>query len=63
MEIVTELHLLLEVGEADEDIRIRYQSFVEFLLDRTRSQDLFVDLNEARMVLRDVPAIVRWIYE
>jgi len=63
MEIVTELHLLLEVGEADEDIRIRHQSFVEFLLDRTRSQDLFVDLDKARMVLRDVPAIVRWVYK
>jgi len=34
MEIVTKLLLLLEVGEADEDIRIRHQSFVEFLLDR-----------------------------
>jgi len=63
MEIVTELHLLLDVGETDEDIRIRHQSFVEFLLDQTRSQDLFVDLDEARMVLQDVPAIVRWIYK
>jgi len=63
MKIVTELHLLLEVGKADEDIRIRHESFVEFLLDRTRSQDLFLDLDGARIVLRDVAAIVRWIYK
>jgi len=62
MQILTELHLLLEAENGDEDIRIRYLSFLEFLLDRTRSQDLFVDLDKARLVRRDAPAIIRWIF-
>jgi len=62
MQIITKLHLLLEVGNRDEDIRIRHAAFLEFLLDRTRSQELFVDLDEARLVPRDVPAILRWIF-
>jgi len=63
MWIVTELHLLLEIGKEDEDIRIRHPSFVEFLLDRTRSQELFVDIDEARSLLRDAPAIIRRIFD
>jgi len=58
MQIVTRLHLLLEVENGDEGIRIRYPSLIEFLLDRTRSQDLFIDLDEARLVPRDAPATV-----
>jgi len=62
MEIVTELHLLLEVENGDDEIKIRHPSFLEFLLDRTRSQDLFVDPDKARSVARDVPAYLRWIF-
>jgi len=62
MEIVTDLHLLLEVENGDDEIKIRHPSFLEFLLDRTRSQELFVDFDEARLVPRDVPAIFRWIF-
>ena len=62
MQIVTNLHLLLEVGNGDEDIGIRHPAFLEFLLDRTRSQELFVDLDEARLVPRGVPAIFRWMF-
>jgi len=62
MQIVTKFHLLLEVENGDEDIKIRHPSFLEFLLDRTRSQDLFVDLDEARLVPRDAPAIITWIF-
>jgi len=47
MQIVTELHSLLEVGNEDRCIRIRHPPFLEFLLDRTRSQDLFIDVDEA----------------
>jgi len=62
MEIVTELHLLLEVENGDDEIKIRHPSFLVFLLDRTRSQDLFLDLDEARSVPRDIPAYLRWIF-
>ena len=62
--IVTEFHSLLEVGNADDDIRIRHLPFLEFLLDRTRSRELFVDVDKARLVPQDVPgpAVVRWIF-
>jgi len=62
IKIVTGLHLLLEVGNRDEDIRIRHPSFIEFLLDQTRSRELFVDVNEALSVLRETPVIIRWIF-
>jgi len=62
MDVVTELHLLLEVGNGDDEIKIRHLTSLEFLLDRTRSQDLFVDLDKARSVPRDVPAYLRWIF-
>jgi len=57
MQIVTELHPLLEAGNEDEDIKFRHPSFVEFLLDRTRSQELFVDIDEARSLVQDAPAV------
>ena len=62
MQIVAELHLFLKVDDGDKDIRIRHTSFLEFLLDRTRSQDLFVDLDKARLALQDSPAIIRRIF-
>jgi len=57
MQIVTDLHPLLGVDNEDKNIRIRHPSFVEFLLNRSRSQELFVDIDEARSLHRDVPAI------
>ena len=62
MQIVTELHLLLEVETEDQYIRMRHPSFLEFLLDRARSQDLFIDVDEARLMLQDAPAIIGWIF-
>ena len=62
MQVITSLRSLLEVGNGDEDIKIRHPSFLEFLLDRSRSLELFVDVNEARLVPRDAPSIIRWIF-
>jgi len=62
MQIVTELHLLLEVENEDQFIRIRHPPFLEFLLDRARSQDLFIDVDEARLMLQDAPAVIGWIF-
>ena len=62
MQIVTKLHMFLKIDNGDKDIRIRHPSFLEFLLDRTRSQDLFVDLDEARLALQDSPAIIKRIF-
>ena len=62
MKIVTDLHLLLEVENGDNEIKIRHPSFLEFLLDRTRSQELFVDLDKAKLVPPGLPAIFRWIF-
>jgi len=59
--IVTQSHTLLEVGN-DRDIKIRHPSLVEFLLDRARSQDLFIDVDQARLMLRDPPTIIKWIF-
>jgi len=60
MQIVTKMHLLFEAG--NEYIRIRHPPFIEFLLDRTRSRKLFVDVDEARLLRQNAPAIVRWIF-
>jgi len=57
------LHSLLEVGNEEEDsIRIRHPPFVKFLLDRGRSQELFVDIDAARLLLRNAHAIIRRIF-
>ena len=61
---VTDLGLLLEVGNEDEDIRIRHPSFVEFLLDRARSQELFVDIQDAaQLLLQNTSAIIGRIFD
>jgi len=63
VETVAELHSLLEVGNEDKDsIRIRHPPFVKFLLDGRRSQDLFVDIDAARLLLRNAHAIIRRIF-
>jgi len=53
--IVRDLFLVLDVENEDEDIIIRQPSILEFLLDQSRSQNLFIDVDEARSVLRDAP--------
>ena len=39
----------------DEDIKIRHPPFLCFLLDRSRSQEIFVDLDDARRTFRFAP--------
>jgi len=59
MQLVTEFHLLLEAGEEDSDIMIRHPSFLEFLLDSSRSKELYIDLNDALLILQHaLPRII-----
>jgi len=51
---------MLELGDDDQDIMIRHTFFLEFLLDRSRSQELFVDVDEAWLTLHR--ASIRWIF-
>ena len=52
--IVTDVRLVLQVGEPKQDIKILDHSFRVFLLDRSRSKELYVDLDDARLTLRDM---------
>jgi len=45
--VVPDIYLMLDVRDDDQDIRIRHTSFLDFLLDRSRSGELFVDVDEA----------------
>jgi len=56
--VIEEIPLMLELR--DKVVRIQDPSFLEFLLDRSRSRELFVDLEEARMTLRQ--ASIKWIF-
>ena len=47
---IANVRMTPEVGHAD--IKIRNPTFQDFLLDRSRSKDLFVDLNDARLTLQ-----------
>jgi len=58
---IADIHVMLLLGNRDEDIRIRHRFFLEFLLDRSRSRELFIDVNEARVTLRQAP--IRWIFD
>jgi len=55
MQLVTEFHSLLEVGDEHSDIIIRQSSLLEFLLDSSRSQGAFIDINDALLILRRAP--------
>jgi len=44
--------LLVEVVDSEQDIKINNPVFRSFLLDRSRSQGLFLDLDGARLTLR-----------
>jgi len=52
VKIAEDMHLLLQVETEDQDIIIRHPSFLVFLLDQSRSQSLFVDVDYARLTLR-----------
>jgi len=51
-QLLADISLLLEVGDGDQDIKIRDPNFRSFLLDRSRSQELFRDLDDVRLVLK-----------
>jgi len=51
-QLLADISLLVEVGNADQDIKIKNPSFRGFLLDRSRSQGLFLDLDGAQRALR-----------
>ena len=55
MQLVTDFHLLLEGGDKDSDIMIRHPSFLEFLLDSSRSQELCIDVDYALLILQPAP--------
>jgi len=55
MQLVTEFHSLLEVGDEHSVIMIRQPSFLEFLLDSSRSQELCININDALLILRGAP--------
>ena len=45
-------NLVLQVGNRDQDIKIQDPGFHDFLLDRSRSKELYVDLDNARLTLQ-----------
>jgi len=51
-QLLADISLLLEVGDGDQDIEIRDPNFRSFLLDRSRSQELFRDLDDVRLALK-----------
>jgi len=48
---LTDMHSLLKIGTDWEDIKILHASFPDFLLDKSRSKDLCVDMEAARAAL------------
>jgi len=56
-QLLADISLLVEVGNVDQDIKIKIPSFRSFLLDQSRSQGLFLDLDGARLTLRFVAPI------
>jgi len=52
MRLVVDFRLLLEGGDQSSDIMIRQPSFLEFLLDSSRSQELYIDVDDALRFLR-----------
>jgi len=57
MQLVTEFHPILEGGDEHTDIKIRQPYFLEFLLDPSRSQELFINVNEALLIVRHAPTL------
>ena len=52
LSLLQDIYLLLEVGDGDQDIEIRNPFLRGFLLDRSRSQELYLDLDDARSTLK-----------
>jgi len=50
-ELLSDIRLLVEVGKDDQDIKID-DILHSFLLDRSRSHGLFIDLDDARLTLK-----------
>jgi len=50
--IVGDVRLVLQVGDPEQDIKIQDPAFHDFLLDRSRSRELYVDLDDARLTLQ-----------
>jgi len=61
IQLVADFHLLLEGGDDDSGIMIRQPSFLEFLLDPSRSQELSIDVDDALVILRH--AHLRMIFD
>jgi len=49
--ISVDLRLVLQVGDPEQDINILDPDFRDFLFDRSRSKELHVDLDDARLTL------------
>jgi len=62
IQLVADFRSLLEGGNEDSDIMIRQPSFLEFLLDPSRSQELCINVNDALLILRHAPTF-RTIFE
>ena len=60
--ILTDMHSLLKIGSNSDDIKILHASFPDFLLDKSRSQDFSVDLEEA-CATREVSLRVRTMFD
>ena len=50
--IVADVRLVLQVGNTDQDIKILDPIFRDFLLDRSRSQKVSIDVNNSLLILR-----------
>jgi len=61
MQLIKEIPLLLESEDKFSDIKIHQLSFIEFLLDPSRSQELSIDVNDALVILRH--ALLRMIFD
>jgi len=59
--VVRDVRLVLQVGNQSQDIKIQDPGFRKFLLDRSRSKGVFVDLDDARVTLQ-LAAPIRKIF-
>jgi len=50
--LLEDIRLLVEVGDSEQDIKINDPFFRSFLLERSRSRGLFLDLDGARLTLK-----------
>ena len=51
---VADIHMLLKLGNNDQVISVRHTSLLEFLLDLSRSRELFGDVDQASLALSHV---------